>query len=347
MKKSETAAKTEPISCPIEKWRRLYSVAARLKELQPWSILWDADIITIQLPDRETPLFCSVMGRGGDCFGFGIYPGYESFMRLHRLMSAKGPVASGIAMYEQSCLMCYYGDREEIAPQDRAVMQELGLKFRGRNQWIYFRALEPGYLPWFLSEEQVDLLAEALENLTMACLPLLRGELHVDFEGGKSLIRFYSDERGEWLNTSIELPPIPVGLNSLCIGDELLLARVKQSKKTGETLELDSFYIPAPLQEKKGEVPYLPRMTLLADRKEGMLIGQHLSQPGESWEKASLAMLVNWIDKQGRPAALYVRDEYMANLLKEACGQVGVTLRFGKGMPAVDGFYEEILNFRG
>lgn len=347
MEKSGNAEKGTRKMVATEQWQRLYEVASRLKSMELWRILWDTDIVTLQLPNREDLVFCSVMGRSGACYGIGVYPGSDSFSRLQRLMSSDGKNPAGMDTFEQKCLMCYYGDREELDSRDRAVMKELGLKFRGRNQWIYFRAMEPGYTPWFLDAEQAVLLADALENLFMACTYLLRGDIQVDFEGGETLLRFYSKERKEWLNTAVEMPPIPSQQPSLRLQDELLVARLKKQKKLAVQLELDSFYIPTPVQERKDEVPYLPRVTVLADRKQGLLLDQHITQPDELFEGILISMLVTFIVKHGRPAAIYVRDDRLACLLKDTCADIGVSLISGQAMPVTDEFFEGMLNFMG
>lgn len=77
MKKSDNATKAASKAATTEQWRRLYEIAAALKNMEPWRVLWDTDIVTIQLPDRKEPVFCSVMGRGRECYGIGIYPGYD------------------------------------------------------------------------------------------------------------------------------------------------------------------------------------------------------------------------------------------------------------------------------
>ena len=265
----------------LEQWHKLYEVAAALQELAPWRVLWDADIVTIQLPERAEPVFCSVMGRGGNCCGIVVYPDQEAYERLHRLLAAEDDVSSRIEAGEQRCLTCYYGDREEIQPQDRRVIQELGLTFRGRGRWIYFRAMEPGYFPDFLDAVQATVLIGALQNLYMACGYLLQGEIKVDFEAGETLLRFYSEERGEWLNAAVPMPAFPQQRPIIRLTDELLAARLKKQKMQDFRLELDSFFIPAPIQESRDKRPYLPRLTILADRDKGQVLAQHLAPPEE------------------------------------------------------------------
>ena len=47
----------------LEQWAALYGAAQSLNALAPWRALWDTDILTLQLPGQEEPVFCSVMGR--------------------------------------------------------------------------------------------------------------------------------------------------------------------------------------------------------------------------------------------------------------------------------------------
>ena len=97
-------------------------------------------------------------------------------------------------MLEQNCLVCNFGDREEMEAEDRAVLKQLGLRFRGRGQWIYFRYMIPGQFPWFLDAGQAELLTSALQNLFMLCKCYMEGKLKPDFDAGMTLKRWY-DER--------------------------------------------------------------------------------------------------------------------------------------------------------
>ncbi|OGO93620.1 MAG: hypothetical protein A2Y17_00745 [Clostridiales bacterium GWF2_38_85] len=79
------------------------------------------------------------MRRNGECYGIGVYPGYESIMGFYSLLNASENEPLSYTMNLQNCLMCYFGDRDELAPEEREIIKGLGLKFRGQNNWIYFR----------------------------------------------------------------------------------------------------------------------------------------------------------------------------------------------------------------
>lgn len=44
-------------------WKQLYDITLKLDKLEPWNYLGDTQLVTIQLKDREEPVFCSVMGK--------------------------------------------------------------------------------------------------------------------------------------------------------------------------------------------------------------------------------------------------------------------------------------------
>ena len=141
---SQKIGQSEPT---LAQWAELYEAARSIRQLAPWQYLWDSNLVTLMLPGREEPVYCSVMGRNGECYAVGVYPGYESIMEYHRMARAPHDELSFISVFDQNCLTCYFGDREEVSPKEREIMKSLNLRFRGRNEWIYFRSMAPGLYP--------------------------------------------------------------------------------------------------------------------------------------------------------------------------------------------------------
>ena len=347
MARSPAGLKSKEKTPSIEQWSKLYEVAGVIKTMAPWETLWDTDLITIVLPGREEPVYCSVMGRNGDCFGIGVYPGYESIRGYYRLLEAKKGEPSFILVSYQNCLMCYFGDREEIAPQDRTVMDQLGLKFRGRNNWTYFRSLKTGYYPWFLDAEQTDLMTKALQNFVMACIHLKSGKLSVDFEGGETLIRFYSKERGEWLNGASEMPAIPESRMKYIIRDAELIKALSSREKTGAKLEFDQIYLPKPVQEDQHKMPWLPRVVFLVDRENGFILDQRMLAEDEKSENVIIRMLQEYVKKCGRPTAIHVRNELFGRFIEDLCGKIGVEVVAGKRMRFINKIANDLNHYMG
>lgn len=341
MNKKERSLRSTRKKPSIEQWKALYEVAENLKKLAPWRALYDTDILVLQLPGRKEPVYCSVMGQGGMSFGIGIYPGHESFLRLNRIINQDAYSPELLAL-EQDCLMCNFGSREDIETEDRAVMKQLGLRFRGANQWIYFRSMAPGQFPWYLDASQAELLTAALQNLFMLCVCYMEGKLKADFDAGETLLRWYDPEKEMWFNGVIPMPA-PKLDRSMDLQDELLLVRLKRKKKTSARLELDSFYLPIPIQEDKLSPPAGIHMALLVDKDSGVILDQSTDGPDMPALAAAPSMLVNYMEEHGRPAVVYVRSEWMGTLLRNTCKAVGVRLVEDEGIPMLDSCLDGLL----
>jgi len=112
----------------------------------------------------------------------------------------------------------------------------------------------PGQFPWYLDAEQAELLTAALQNLYMLCGYYMEGKLEVDFEARETLTRWYNPEKELWLNGVVPMPE-PKLERSMTLQDDLLLARLKRSKKTGDRLEMDSFYFSDAGPGEQGDSP--------------------------------------------------------------------------------------------
>lgn len=183
-------AKTKHSSCKgkptLEQWTQLYEVAKTVRRMEPWTVLGEEELITLMLPGWDEPVFCSVIGSCGECFGVSIYPGYIAIDSFYRLLNTSLEDKFNFLLgLEQNCLTCYFGDSKEVMPEDREVIKSLNLRFRGQKEWIYFRSLEQGCFPWFINSEQADLLIYALQNFVMAYTHI--GELKVKFDEGETL----------------------------------------------------------------------------------------------------------------------------------------------------------------
>ncbi len=328
----------------IEQWEKLYEVACNIKKIQPWNALWDTDIITIKLPNRNEEIFVSTMGRNGECYGIGVYPGYEEMNALSDMMSSMQNNDASDPLFYQNCIMCYFGNRDELTTKERAIIKELGLKFRGADNWIYFRRMKPGYYPWFLTSDEVNLMTEALQNYIMAALCVLENKFSVDFEQNETLIRVYSEERKEWINFATPMPEIPRKM--LVVNEVELIERVKSMPKTKSVIEIDRVFIPAPVQEKKTDIPYFPSLIAILERNSRECIMYDTINNDED-NAILLSMMIDYIERYGKPAKIFVRNDRTACYFYDFCKKTGINLVSNQGMHYFDEFAEGMLAFVG
>jgi len=322
----------------LQQWSDLYEVAMVIRQIEPWNFLIETDIVTILMPECEEPVFCTAIGSNSDCYAIAVYPGYESINAFYRLIeySDDEEEVPFVQAIEQNCLMCYFGNRDELTSDERSTLKELNIHFRGRNEWIYFRTLEPGYVPWHINTEQAALMIRALENFKNAFKRFRDEKMDIDFDGGETLLRFFSHEKECWLNTAVKMPPLPVVKQKLIIENEILIARMKKQKRSGARVEFDVTYMPTPVQERRGDRPYLPRLVLLTDRGSGRGIDQYMAHEDDIIETEIVDMFARYIERYGKPLSIHVRDDRVSNYVEDLCQKVGIELVTGNDVFATD-----------
>jgi len=329
----------------IEQWRQILDTAVAIKELTPWELLWDNDLIMIQLPEQKEPVFCCVMGKNGECYGLSFYFGYKALRSYYRMLEAPEGEPAFISMSVQDCITCYYGDREELTEEERGIIKQTGHKFRGRNEWPFFKSMRPGYYPWFINRKEAGLLIRAAEQFVGAYTAMTEEGIYVDYEADEVLYRHFDAEKDAWVNGIADVPSIPVDVHKFIIHDELFVARLKSHKKNKSTVELDLFHVPAPILESRNEAPYLPRMCLLVDSSSGKVYEQNLLERDTPDTDGVFDILQSYINRFGMPHALRVRDGRVSDILEDFCAKAGIRLVTEIGCPMIDEFLESFDEF--
>lgn len=326
--------KTQP-----EEFKDLFDVALRIKELEPWEELWDQDLICVVLPNASEPLFFSILGHGKECYGICCYVGEGALSSLTEMCECD----DDDALYTQDALVLYFGDRDELDKDDYDIIKQLGYKFRGRNNWPYFRAFVPGYFPRPLSSDETGLLTEGYKNLFMALRAILEKGQEVDFEGGDILLRHYDEKQKLWLNHPIPFkwpePYYPeVTVNNRAIVDEL-----KNAGCNSKRMEMDIFYLPIPMKDEAVNAPYYPRMIMLAESKSGMVVSAEMFKPNENIIEKCLDAIFDYICRFGKPSSISIRSDYLQAVVSNFCTDIGLKCNRVKNLPAVNAAKIELL----
>jgi hypothetical protein len=324
---------------PAGKLKKLYALMTRVKELKPWEGLWDTEFVLIHLPDRAEPVFCSVIGRNGESFGILVYPGFASILSLFRLRSEDPETGNPFTLLGyQNSLSCQLGDRDELFPDERARLKDLGISFRGKNQWVFFRKSLPGRLPWYIDGGEADLLIQILTRFIEAYTVFAEGGLSVDFDS-HALVCRYSAKDKNWVVGADKLPTIPVEMNEYRV--EISEVEPLRFKNRTETIvEAETLYLPRTVGEDEEGIPILMRLNILLDHETGMILTQQFPALDEDGNASLLDLLVDYIKDHGRPDTVMVRDEFAAAVVKDFCGKTGINLVCAEGMPMIDSFVQ-------
>lgn len=323
----------------IEKWKKLYEVTTRIKELAPWEYLWDLDLIGIQNGAEEDTVFYSILGRGGECFGISIYEGYKglnSFLML--TMQEHLNLSTEYVMFNQKNLTCYWGNRDELSEKQRKIIKDIGYKYRGKNQWLYFMSYEPGYFPYNLDENEVERMTEYLENLEFALQYYTSQNVSVDFEAGNMFSCVFQDNKKAWDFGERPLPYLAFQFGNLVITDDELIEELSKAKKNNHILEVDTFPMGVSVANKKYERPANPSMSLIADAKTEMILKCEMQEPSEDAIAALASEIIGFIFAFGAPKEIRVANIIVEAGLEQICDICKIKLRRVKTLNAITSF---------
>lgn len=330
-----------PEIAPVHnEWSRLFQAAAQVKALAPWEWMEETDIFGVQDPESGETGFVSIMGALGEHYSVAVYLGARGLYGFWGL-EEQAPDLAPEEVLTIPQLQASFEDRNDLTKQDRDLIKELGLKFRGRQAWPVFRSFQPGFVPWYLEPQEVRFLAHVLEQVgDVAPRFKEQPELLTPGDDESYLVRVARAEGGDlvWEDQVISVaPPEPESISVAM--DMEALAWLKQVPPSQASLEIDFFMFPAHIGER-GERPYYGYMLLIVDSESGMILGNELLKP-ESTLEAMYGLIPMTVVQQLAnlgmvPGEIYVRSDLMFQLLQLLTNELHFKVEQAAILPALD-----------
>ena len=342
---------TEPTT---EQWRQVYDLATRIRDLAPWTWMWDTDLMAFRDPVDGCPRFVGVMGRNGEHFAVGVYPRVEDVFRVIDLALDPEPVPE--MMVAVSNLQLSFEDRDYLDPSETRAMKRLGYRFRGKQAWPCLRSYLPSQFPWFVDSEELRQLILGLE-MVLAVAPRFKGKQgDLDRLNSQAVenhtflvhTRTEVDGKVQWEGEmmTFQRPAPPEIVQEM---DKGLLKRVARLPIVQHTFEVDMRPTLAPIQEQEGKRPYFPWTMLVVESGDGLIAGYEMLAPFPTinavYSRAAGVLLDVLAKQKARPVGILVRDEKMAALLGEVCGELGVELSVQSQLPALEQAFDALNEF--
>lgn len=322
----------------LNQWIELYNLGLKIRAMEPWSRFQDLDIIAIEVPNKEEPYFCSLLGAGGECFGVNTFIGYEGLRNFLTIADSENYMPIEYIMVEQSNIACFFGDKSMVPQEQKELMKELGIKFRGKNKWIYFQSYKKGHTPASIDYEEADTLLLCLRELINAIKEYNRLGLKLNYEAGDVLARHLSADTGKWNTAKANLSKYIYGYPALVLKDEILAAKLKKRPRIEAVLEFDMVYINVSIENEFYDRPIRPKLLLMVDHFEGLIVGKEFLVPECDEIEAVMELFINYIMDKGRPREIYIRNPFIENILKHTCDICGIRLSMRKALDVVDEF---------
>lgn len=328
-----------------EEWRKLYHAAVRVRDLAPWEWMMEDEIFGVQNPETGEIGFVSVMGNLGEHLAIAVYPGATALYKFLHFEAQGDDFADPMGILEIPQLQASFEDRNMLDKDDRAIIKQLSLKFRGAQAWPQFRSFSPALMPWFVNAAEARFLTIALEQLPDVARRFdeddeLLWPTEEDEEVEKFLIRVSREENGKriWEDKIMAIPePAPATIRLEV--DRQLLEQTRQLPQRDRDLEIELTMMPAPVAEKK-ERPFFPYMLMVVDATSSMLVGTELLQPLPTLE-AMYAQIPNQLMQTLLhigiiPYVIRVRSDLLVGLLGELSVEIGFQIKQADELPGID-----------
>ncbi|MBN1482432.1 hypothetical protein EH223_10365 [candidate division KSB1 bacterium] len=270
MKKSPTLAE----------WKKLYEAVMKVKDIEPWLWLEEIDLFAVENPETRELGFVSVMGAIGEHYSIAVYLGEISLARFWHFQESESDDFSYQKLLEMRQLQASFEDRNFLHKDDRQIIKELSLTFRGRNEWPMFRKYEPGFYPWFINASEARFLTHALEQTVNVALRAEEDPSILLPDDDYSYLLRRKVKRGSshvWQDDIWHESMIDPELVEPVV-DMIALEKAKHLALRNVTVEVDLFMIPQPTLEE-GSEPFYPYIIVLLETSHGMIVGHKVAPP--------------------------------------------------------------------
>lgn len=332
----------------LEQWRDLYKEADALKEKKPWKIFADIDFIAVQLEGKREPYFCSIMGKQGNCPGITIYYGMDGYSDLNMIMdSYQYNAPTTYIMGDITCMTCYYGDKNEMEPEQRKRIQDLNLKYDGPNDWTYFYSFEPRYVPVNFNREEVIQCTKVMQILNKAVDMVIEDDTYLpNFEKGELLMASWDpvedDEEPSLCLYPLPLPnPIPRFL-TVKVKDDVI-EEFKSYERSDMELVMDLNYLFTPIDDPDYDRPINPLLLLAYDLKEDQILAGDVLPLEQDEMESVVSIFFHMIEEFGIPKKLYARNPRILIGMEYLCEQLQIEL-VNDPLQELDDIYQNIQN---
>jgi len=321
-----TSKRVEPT---LKEWKDLYRAAVNFRDLECWEWMYDGDVFGVQNPDTGEIGYCCVLGNQGEVFSLNVYLGEKGLKGYLQIANQAQQVDKMDLFHLQDCLMASFENRGELNTKDLNIINKLNLTFRGKNQWPLFRRLRPGFFPWYLTREEAQFLTVALQQAKNVALKVKKNNemlIPVEHDLYYVMVPEKKEDKFKWKGNWIRIELEPDTLQIPALNDFYVNRIKKDSTAKGGGWEIDYFYHPSAVQDKKGEVPYYPLVCLFVERSRGLIIGFHMTAETD-YLKEFLDKFLSLIENNKTiPSKIFIKKEQLYHVFTEIAEQLGIKL---------------------
>lgn len=219
------------------------------------------------------------------------------------------------------------------------MIKDLGLKFRGRNNWVYFKSFSVGEIPRDLNDEEVILLSLIYKEL-IKIVDFISEETSVIESDSIKAHRLLDNNKLETLDFFEVYPNLQQDtIKATPYKNDLMLYKLKQCSLTNDRIELTYVYP----EVSDDNVHFIP-LLIGFSQQSGMPIIMDFIKDQDKLYESMFQALNDYILEIGRPKAIHVRLEDLTQQLADYCQKLGIMLMYDPDLEHVTQFVTMALN---
>jgi len=338
----------QPLS--FETAQQLHYLALTLQVGQPWEYLDDGEFILLRDPESGELCYCSVLGGLGMVFAIHAYIGEESYRFMRRVRRGKDIAPADFFGTLRAVMVEYVLAPERKLP-DRELLAAFGRPAKQRGHAPIFRAIRPGYHPWYLTEKEGKLLAHCLRGVLALCKmePPKGGDFWDQVDVFPLLTPKQDDPTcGDYNLDLVHAPEPPSSRLQAVAIDEARINDIQQRLFLQRGfLEADHFFALAEIGGKN-ERKACMSAAAVCDGDSGHAFQPELGRPGEPAGDLLVRAILGAIQNNRIvPREIRVRKQGFKFMLHGLSEGLGIEVRAKKLLPMLDPFRRELLAHLG
>jgi hypothetical protein len=322
-------------------------LASDLYGLLPWRVLDEDNLIVVRDSVSGELCYCSVMGALGEVLSMHAYIGAEGLRQFRKVEAEVFADPAEFFVYTH-CVYVEFVPKAELLRQDRELLGFLGHpQGRGLASPI-FRTMRPGYLPWFVTEDEARALAECIRGVIEICAAVVSRK-SVKFWERADIYPMVTRIEGPEPRYHVEmiqsiLPPEPP-VAPVRLDEETLLAVRGKDYAVRGVMELDLTYSAAAIR-KKGERNSCAAIAIAVDAGSGMVLAPEVADAsipaGDTLAKVFLKAIQT---SRALSREVRVRSQRLKDSLTAIMESLGVAVRVARKLSAADEARSHLVGF--
>ena len=310
-----------------EKWRELYAAAQTLEQMKPWLYFKKTQLIAVQFPDREEPVFCSILGENGEEPGFSLYQGWDSLFDVGRLTAPRlSDAYSRYLLFDHNSLTCRRRARTTLARPMWQFLCDLGLETEEQETSLSFVSYRKAFMPCLPDATETEQMIRSCRAVISAIQSFTQQNISIDWEEGQVLWHGYHTLRGQWDTFASAIPDPRRPYPPLRLENDLLRKRLQKAPCNDRVLLIDFFYLETPIDSKQFPRPLNPHLLLVFDNAEKTLVYRSMLLPDEKESGALAGFFVKYVLTRGRMARILARNPLVFSALSDTCRYCNIDL---------------------